>query len=104
VAVLGHRVTYAVGVMTDDKELKRAELAAMNRNEGRFGIEHDSARNLSRVVDLSAQPHTALTDWMEHNAALAVRDDYFTGRRTPRRGRLTRRASQQPFASLRPFG
>lgn len=70
--------------MTDDaKQRERDELAAMNRNEGRFGLEHDNARDQDRVVDLKAQPPVPLSDWMDHEAAMAIRDDYLKGRQLP---------------------
>src|SRR5947209_2921849 len=66
----------SVTMMDDAKQRGRDELAAMDRNRGRFGLEHDNARNLSRVVDLSVTPHVPLSDWMDHEAAPAIRDDY----------------------------
>lgn len=66
----------------DDRDRRAAELDAMQRNHGRFGVEYDNKRNLSRVVDLMLQPPTPLSDWMDHAVAMALRDDYYTGRRT----------------------
>jgi len=66
----------------DDKARKRAELGAITRNRGRFGFETDTARDLYRVVDLTTQPPTPLTDWMDRTTAMALRDDYNAGRRT----------------------
>jgi len=65
---------------------KRDELRAMDENFGRFGIEHRNADDLSRVVDLTLDPGDSrrlLSDWMEHEAALKLRDDYYAGRRQP---------------------
>ncbi len=64
---------------------QRDELGAMDQNFGRFGIE-SNASGQSRVVDLTVDPgdpHRPLSDWMDHEAALALRDDYFAGRRQP---------------------
>ena len=62
--------------MDDAKQRGRDELAAMNGSRGRFGLEHDNARDLSRVVDLEATPPLPLSDWMNHEAALVIRDDF----------------------------
>ena len=67
----------------DERQRRRDEFKAMTRNSRRFGIEHNNTTNLSRVVDQSQLPPTPLSDWLEHDAALALRDDYFRGHRQP---------------------
>ena len=63
----------------EEQERKRQELAAMDANTGRFGIEHNNATNLSRAENTRQVPPTPLSDWMDHGAAMAIRDDYYKG-------------------------
>jgi hypothetical protein len=57
----------------------------LGENE-RFRLEYDVIQNLARVVDLGTvekPTNIALTGWMVQEAALVVRDAYYTGHLTP---------------------
>jgi hypothetical protein len=69
-----------IGFMTSDNERvqKLAEIHAMNENAGRFWLEHDNARNLSRITEIPdpAKPWVSIprSEWVDHDTALAIQD------------------------------
>jgi hypothetical protein len=66
-----------------DREQRLAELRAMEQNTGRFWIEHDNARDLSRVAEVvdPTQPWERVprSEWVAHDEAVAIRDRLLRG-------------------------
>src|SRR5687768_2088120 len=64
--------------MTDqDQDQARRELANMDMNRGRFGIEGSAEGDSWRVVDVSQLPPIPASDWMSQEDAIHQRDRLF---------------------------